>query len=274
MNEDDTYIDESAAKVLDDWKMVELIDGRVVRTPSAGTRASSVTAALIALLGEYERAAGSVHVFTSSLALHLFPSRPDYFRRADASVVLRSRFDRGLADDELRAAPDMVAEVVGPATFASSLDEKVSDYLSAGVRMIWVVYPDTRRVMVFRPGEPVLRLTPGMSLSGFDVLPGFSNRAGKLFYHGPEGDQDYHRIRGSFQCPCCHHWTLFEPARYDICPVCFWEDDGQGDADADEVLGGPNGSESLTTARANYRRIGASNERSVQFVREPHPSER
>ncbi|WP_326608352.1 hypothetical protein OG930_04775 [Streptomyces sp. NBC_01799] len=26
-----------------------------------------------------------------------------------------------------------------------------------------------------------------------------------------------------------------------MCPVCFWEDDGQGDHDADRVRGGPNG---------------------------------
>jgi hypothetical protein len=39
-----------------------------------------------------------------------------------------------------------------------------------------------------------------------------------------------------------------------MCPVCWWEDDGQDDRDADEVRGGPNGVLSLTQARANYRR--------------------
>jgi Uma2 family endonuclease len=274
MSDGQGYVDEAAAKVLDDWKMVELIDGQVLRTPSSGLRASSVAVALIALLVEYERAEASVYVFTRSLALHLFPSRPDYFRRADATVVLRSRLPDGLTDDDLRIAPDVVAEVVGLETLAANLDEKIADYLAAGVRMIWVIYPGTRTVMVYRPGVPVLRLTPPRSLYGFDILPGFSHRAGRLFYHGLEGDQDYHRIRGTVQCPCCHYWTLFEPARWEICPVCFWEDDGQGDADADEVFGGPNGSESLTTARANYLRIGAAEERCLGFVREPHPWER
>lgn len=30
-----------------------------------------------------------------------------------------------------------------------------------------------------------------------------------------------------FPCPCCGHLTLDEgPGDYELCPVCFWEDDG------------------------------------------------
>jgi hypothetical protein len=39
---------------------------------------------------------------------------------------------------------------------------------------------------------------------------------------------------------------------WEICSECGWEDDGQDDLNADEVWGGPNGSESLTDARKNY----------------------
>jgi len=62
---------------------------------------------------------------------------------------------------------------------------------------------------------------------------------------------------------------LLGEADYELCPVCFWEDDGQSDADADEVSNtqvnraqnpaifvkrdrGPNGSLSLTHARSNF----------------------
>ena len=30
-----------------------------------------------------------------------------------------------------------------------------------------------------------------------------------------------------FQCPCCDHFTMEARAKWDICPVCYWEDDGQ-----------------------------------------------
>jgi hypothetical protein len=55
-------------------------------------------------------------------------------------------------------------------------------------------------------------------------------------------------------CPCCLYPTLRERGGYDICCLCDWEDDGQDDADADDVRGGPNGSYSLTEARENFRR--------------------
>ena len=60
---------------------------------------------------------------------------------------------------------------------------------------------------------------------------------------------------------------------YDICPVCFWEDDGQDDHDADVVRGGPNGSLSLTIARHNYVNYAACDVRFVQNVRSPTDEE-
>jgi Cysteine-rich CPCC len=55
-------------------------------------------------------------------------------------------------------------------------------------------------------------------------------------------------------CPCCGYPTLQESGGYEICCLCNWEDDGQDDADADDVKGGPNGSYSLSEARENFRR--------------------
>jgi hypothetical protein len=76
-----------------------------------------------------------------------------------------------------------------------------------------------------------------------------------------------------FPCPCCGCLTLTELACWEICPVCFWEDDGQGDADAEKVRGGPNGVLSLTAARRNYQQLGASSEASLLHVRPPRPDE-
>lgn len=74
-----------------------------------------------------------------------------------------------------------------------------------------------------------------------------------------------------FRCPCCDHLTLVARAEFLVCPVCFWEDDGQGDGAADEVRGGPNGALSLTVARANFRSFGASDRLHLPAVRPPSP---
>lgn len=55
-----------------------------------------------------------------------------------------------------------------------------------------------------------------------------------------------------FTCPCCGYPTLAYPALYEICFLCGWEDDGQEDIDADEILGGPNHEYSLTAARSHF----------------------
>jgi hypothetical protein len=52
-----------------------------------------------------------------------------------------------------------------------------------------------------------------------------------------------------------------------ICPVCFWEDDGQGDHDADVVRGGPNRTLSLADARRNYLAVGAADPVDLPRVR-------
>ncbi|RST00436.1 hypothetical protein EF910_31510 [Streptomyces sp. WAC07149] len=57
-----------------------------------------------------------------------------------------------------------------------------------------------------------------------------------------------------FDCPCCFQPTLESSACFEICGECGWEDDGQDDAEADRVWGGPNGSQSLTDARREYRK--------------------
>ncbi|MEU9530059.1 CPCC family cysteine-rich protein [Streptomyces sp. NPDC048210] len=53
-------------------------------------------------------------------------------------------------------------------------------------------------------------------------------------------------------CPCCFQKTLEERANFEICTECGWEDDGQDDADAHIVRGGPNGRLSLRQARLKY----------------------
>ncbi len=57
---------------------------------------------------------------------------------------------------------------------------------------------------------------------------------------------------GDCSCPCCGYPELAERGGYEICGLCFWEDDDQDDHDADEVLGGPNGDYSLTECRENF----------------------
>ena len=57
-------------------------------------------------------------------------------------------------------------------------------------------------------------------------------------------------------CPCCGYATLDARGEYEICSVCWWEDDGQDNDDANVVRGGPNSNISLTRARINFLTTG------------------
>ena len=60
------------------------------------------------------------------------------------------------------------------------------------------------------------------------------------------------RLGEFYLCPCCRFPTLEERGGYDICSICWWEDDGQNDDTANLVTGGPNKGYSLTAARRNF----------------------
>jgi len=56
-------------------------------------------------------------------------------------------------------------------------------------------------------------------------------------------------------CPCCGHRTLFELGQYELCPVCFWEDDPTQLRHPDSAEGA-NG-KSLIDGQQTYLGIGA-----------------
>ena len=58
------------------------------------------------------------------------------------------------------------------------------------------------------------------------------------------------------QCPCCDYISLPERGNYLICPICFWEDDGQDVGELD-LSSGPNHGITLREGRHNFREFGS-----------------
>ncbi len=77
-----------------------------------------------------------------------------------------------------------------------------------------------------------------------------------------------------YTCPCCGYQTLVEepPGTYDICRICFWEDDGVQFDDPD-FEGGAN-TVSLRQAQQNYIQFGASERLFSDSVRKPNEHDR
>ena len=102
-----------------------------------------------------------------------WPAEPNHFRKPDGMFVSKSRLS-AVPVGTLEVAPDLAFEVVSPNDHAEALEVKLSEYFAAGVRLAWVVYPETRTIHVHRPDGTGARLGPDGILQGEDVLPGFS----------------------------------------------------------------------------------------------------
>ena len=76
-----------------------------------------------------------------------------------------------------------------------------------------------------------------------------------------------------YKCPCCGYYTIGEkpPGTYEICPVCFWEDDHVQFNDPN-YSGGAN-ELSLNASRKNFKQFGASEKRFISNVRPPEEDE-
>jgi Uma2 family endonuclease len=104
---------------------------------------------------------------------------PDTVRGADVAFWTKERLPT-LPRDYIEVLPDLAVEVVSPDDHFARVQKKVIHYLTKGVRLLWVVDPDDRSVTVYRPDKPLRILGEGDTLSGEEVLPGFSCRVGDL----------------------------------------------------------------------------------------------
>ena len=106
-------------------------------------------------------------------------------RAPDASFIARDRLPQGeLPVGYLEIIPDLAVEVVWPSDTPREVREKVSDWLRAGTRLVWVIDPATRSVTVYRSIDDFETLPEGGELAGGEVIPGFTGNIQELFAWG------------------------------------------------------------------------------------------
>jgi Uma2 family endonuclease len=104
---------------------------------------------------------------------------PDTVRGPDVSYWSRERLPT-IPDEYIDIPPDLAVEVVSPGDHYSRVQNKVRHYLDRGVRMVWVVDPVDRSATVYRSRQQAQILVETDTLSGEDVVPGFSCRVADL----------------------------------------------------------------------------------------------
>ena len=106
---------------------------------------------------------------------------PDRVRGADVAFFAAGRFPEGrMPAGYTELVPDFIAEVVSPYDTAQDVEQKVREWLAAGVRLVWVLYPAQRSVTAFRRMD--VRVFPDTAeIDGEPVFAGLSIPVNRLF---------------------------------------------------------------------------------------------
>ncbi len=166
---------------IDDRPMPELVDGELLER-EMGLRVDSIAVKVGCFLFDFIRPNRLGLLNGSQCGYQIFPDDPNKVRIPSVSFT---RFDRLIggkpAEGHARVAPDLVVELIWPNQTAEYVQKKMSDFLAAGVPLIWIVYPDTRTVFVQRLDGTGKRLQVGDFLDGEDILPGFRLEVASIF---------------------------------------------------------------------------------------------
>jgi Uma2 family endonuclease len=162
----------------------ELVCGELVER-HGGSRASQVGAQFIVHVGGAIRHGDLPYIYSGAdggfqCFAEVLPEDPGRVLIPDCAVISRSRLPVFPDTGWVTLAPDLVLEVVSPNDIAEQVEAKAWLWLRAGVRLVWVAYPASRTVHVYRRGGEYT-VGPGDTLDGGDVLPGFSVPVDELF---------------------------------------------------------------------------------------------
>jgi Uma2 family endonuclease len=162
-----------------DGEFYELVDGRLVERKMS-IWSSYVAGVIYRILELHCRENQLGWVFPEGTSFQCFPAHPGRVRRPDVSFIVLRRLSLAQATTEGHCpiAPDLAIEVLSPNDIAYEIDEKVREFLDAGVPLVWVVNPEQRTVEIHRARSPGAILRENDEISGEEVVPGFRCRVG------------------------------------------------------------------------------------------------
>ncbi|RKU08181.1 hypothetical protein C6501_16655 [Candidatus Poribacteria bacterium] len=154
----------------------EYIKGELVQMPDASRRHGEVNMNVIHHLYSYVRQHKLGRMYPADTSFKV----GERVLKPDVAFVSTERLT-GDDDKGLPIPPDLAIEVVSPSDIQSRILDKVRAYLDAGTRCVWVVEPTLKTVTVYKSETDIKTLTREDTLTGDDVVPGFSCPVELLF---------------------------------------------------------------------------------------------
>jgi Uma2 family endonuclease len=163
---------------IEDQGLFELVDGKLVEKAMSslgGKCALRVGQHLQNFLDSHQ--CGDA---MSEVSLQCFPHDPGLVRRPDISFFTAARANSVPDGGHVTIAPDIAIEVISPGNRINEFEEKLADYRSAGIKLVWEVNPTFCYVRIHRPDRTTQLLEAKDTLTGESILPGFSVKVAEL----------------------------------------------------------------------------------------------
>jgi Uma2 family endonuclease len=176
---------------VEDEPLYEVVNGRRKDLPPMSRYAAKLASRLARHLSNFAESNNLGEAFSEVLFRLPLPHDHGRNRRPDVAFVSFQRWpkdrpdgEEGYEENAWDVVPELACEVVSPNDLADEQMEKVREYFTAGVQLVWVIYPRQRLVFVHTGLAQVRVLTGTEELDGGTVLPGFRLPLPTLF--GPE----------------------------------------------------------------------------------------
>ena len=174
----------TAAELLampEDGYRYELVRGELRQLPLYSAVQGLASAQIGVALAGYVKTNNLGTVYAANTGF-LIGVDPDHVRAPAAAFIRRERVaSAGRVEGYWPGPPDLAVEVISPNDRYTEVEEKVADWLAAGVQLVVLVNPRNRTVTRRTPGESPVILTEGDILEGGDVLPGWQMAVADIF---------------------------------------------------------------------------------------------
>lgn len=162
--------------LINDYPSYEYTKGKLIPMNNPTMEHGEMSSNLVILLGNHVRQHNLGKIYTAETTFKIGESG----RKPDVAFVSQER----LPENRRQAspiAPDLAIEIASPTDKLYDVQEKVLEYLGAGVQMIWIIEPILKTVTVYRSPNDIKMLTIKDQLTGEDVVEGFQCSVSEIF---------------------------------------------------------------------------------------------
>jgi len=161
-------------QINENWRLEETAQGELIIMPPVGAISGNRESEFNADVVIWNRQTKLGKVFSSSTVFIL----PNGGKRSpDVAWIANERWSALTREEQekfSRICPDFVIELRSRTDSLKQLQEKMQEYLNSGLRLGWLINPQNQQVEIYRPDREVEVVSLPTTLSGEDVLPGFT----------------------------------------------------------------------------------------------------